>query len=84
MIHPMWVEFAKIALCAYLDDDGEPGQSFEDWSATATRTASIIADLMCDEYDKRNQPAASDAPTISAETVARAARIKGATRAGAQ
>ena len=55
MIHPMWSEFAKVALgvvydCATSQPDETPRQCRERVAIVSAH----LADLMCAEYDKRN------------------------------
>lgn len=62
MIHPMWAEFAKVALRVQLSGPNEEAEAVDDpafksFAALASSEAADIADAMCAEYDKRNKPA---------------------------
>lgn len=56
MIHPMWAEFAKVAIAAWI-----PGsrlgvdESPEDCRRRLAIASGQMADLMCAEYDKRDK-----------------------------
>lgn len=57
MIHPMWAEFAKVALGSMAPNAKVFGEEKpEDARQRIAIVSGQYADLMCTEYDKRNVP----------------------------